>query len=181
MNSRKYKGKSLFIFPEDYTVVDIETTGLSSDLCEIIEISAIRYTKLQPTATCSTLLRPVRPISGFITRLTGITNAMVADAPPVEEAILDFYLFAEQDILMGYNVNFDINFLYDNLLRYHGILLTNSFVDILRMSRKALPSLPNHKQTTVAAYYGISTENAHRASVDCQICNACYQKLRKQF
>lgn len=178
--TRDFKGKSLLSFPENYTVVDIETTGLSPDICEIIEISAIKYVNFEKVSSFSTLIKPQNRISYFITKLTGITNDMVKDAPDISTAILDFQGYIGKDILMGYNVNFDINFLYDNLMRCHNIPLTNDFVDVLRFARKALPDLKNRSQTTVAEYYGISAFGAHRAERDCEICNACYLKLKEE-
>lgn len=179
--TKRRKGKSRMAFPEDYCVVDIETTGLAPEECEIIEIAAVRYRNGRKAAVFTTLIKPHNRITPFITELTGITNDMVKDAPDITSAIMDFYEFAGSDMLMGYNVNFDINFLYDNLLRCHGIYLTNDFVDVLRFSRKALPMLPNRKQTTVAAHYGIEIEGAHRAEKDCEICNACYLRLRDEL
>ena len=81
-------------------------------------------------------------------------------------------------MIVGYNVNFDINFLYDNLMEYFGRPLSNDYVDVLRYARKYLPGLPNHKQTTVAEHFGISIDGAHRAARDCLICNNCLEKLR---
>lgn len=179
--TKRLKGRSRLTFPEDYCVVDIETTGLAPEECEIIEIAAVRYRGGRKAAVFSTLIKPRHRITPFITELTGITNDMVKDAPDITSAIMDFYEFAGSDIIMGYNVNFDINFLYDNLLRCHGIHLSNDFVDVLRFSRKALPLLPNRRQTTVAAHYGIEIEGAHRAEKDCEICNACYLCLRDEL
>ncbi len=178
---KRKKGKSRIAFPEDYCVVDIETTGLSPEECEIIEIAAVRYRNGEKTAFFNTLIRPHSAIAPFITELTGITNDMVKDAPEIDTAIKDFYDFAGNDMLMGYNVNFDINFLYDNLLRCHGICLSNDFVDVLRFARKVLTMLPDRRQTTVAAYYGIEITGAHRAAKDCEICNACYLRLRDEM
>lgn len=178
--TREHKGKSLLRLPEDYTVIDIETTGLTADSAEIIEISAIRYRNLQQDETFSTLIKPKRRINSFITNLTGITNAMVKDAPDILSALTAFQDFIGQDMLMGWNVHFDINFLYDNLMRYKQIPLTNDFVDVLRLARRALPQLENRKQTTVAQYYGIPTDGAHRAQKDCEICHACYLRLREE-
>ena len=178
--TREFKGKSLLSFPENYTIIDIETSGLSPDSCEIIEISAIKYVNFEKVSSFSTLIKPQNRISYFITNLTGITNDMVKDAPDISKAILDFYSYIGKDILMGYNVNFDVNFLYDNLMRCHNIPLTNDFVDVLRFARKALPNLKNRSQTTVAEYYGISAVGAHRAERDCEICNACYLKLKEE-
>lgn len=178
---KRKKGKSRIAFPEDYCVVDIETTGLSPEECEIIEIAAVRYRKGEKAAVFNTLVKPKSAISPFITELTGITNEMVKEAPDIGTAIMEFYGFAGDDMLMGYNVNFDINFLYDNLLRCHGIYLGNDFVDVLRFARRVLTLLPDRKQTTVAAHYGIEIEGAHRAEKDCEICNACYLHLRDEM
>ena len=176
---RIFKGQSLFAFPDDYTVVDIETTGLSSGECEIIEVSALQYRDEVLIGTFSSLIKPTESISPFITALTGITDDMVKDAPDIQKVMGEFYDFVGKDILIGHNVNFDVNFLYDNLWLHNGLVLDNAFVDTLRLARKALPHLTNHKQTTVAAYYGITTDGAHRALRDCEICNAVYINLKR--
>lgn len=175
------KGKSRIAFPEDYCVVDIETTGLSPEDCEIIEIAVVRYRGGRRTDAFTTLVKPESAITPFITELTGISNDMVKDAPCISDAIKAFYEFVGEDMLMGYNVNFDINFLYDNLLKCHGIYLENDFVDVLRFARKVLPLMPDRKQTSVAAHYGINITGAHRAEKDCEICNACYKCLRDEM
>ncbi len=178
---RKFKGQSLYAFPSDYTVVDIETNGLMSGICEIIEVSALKVGDEVIRDSFSTLIKPTEPISRFITDLTGITDEMVENAPDVNEVMQNFYGFIGKDILIGHNVNFDVNFLYDSLWLHNGLVLDNPFVDTLRLARRALPYLPDHKQTTVAKHYGISTEGAHRALRDCEICNACYLNLKKEL
>lgn len=175
---RKGKGKSVIDFPSTYTVLDIETTGLDPRYCEIIEISAMKYSSGQNIGTFSTLVKPSEPIDEYITSLTGITNDMLKNAPDIVETMQKFYNFVGSDLIVGYNVNFDINFLYDNLLNCHSLTLSNSFIDVMRIARKVLPDLKNHKQVTVAEHYGISTAGAHRAAVDCEICNAIFEKLQ---
>ena len=177
---KRQKGKSLLALPEDYCVVDIETTGLSPRSCEIIEIAAVKYRGLKKVDTFTTLIRPKKRIPGFITELTGISNEMVADAPDISEAILSFYEFADGEMIMGYNVNFDIDFLYDALLKCHGIVFGNDFVDVVRFARKALPDMKGRSQTRVAEHFGISSYGAHRADVDCEICNEIYQRLMNE-
>lgn len=178
---RIYKGKSLFEFPSDYTVIDIETNGLVSGVSEIIEVSALKYRSEMLHDSFSTLIKPTERISYFVTQLTGITDDMVENAPDINEVLSKFYSFIDKDILIGHNVHFDVNFLYDNLWLHNGLVLDNSFVDTLRLARKALPFLSNHKQTTVAEYYGIPTDGAHRAMRDCEICNACYLNLKREL
>ena len=171
---RKGKGKSVIDFPSTYTVLDIETTGLDPRYCEIIEISAMKYSSGQNIGTFSTLVKPSEPIDEYITSLTGITNDMLKNAPDIVETMQKFYNFVGSDLIVGYNVNFDINFLYDNLLNCHSLTLSNSFIDVMRIARKVLPDLKNHKQVTVAEHYGISTAGAHRAAVDCEICKPTF-------
>ncbi|MDO4863081.1 MAG: 3'-5' exonuclease [Ruminococcus sp.] len=178
-DKRDKKGKSRLVLPRDYCVVDIETTGLTPSDSEIIEIAAVRYRDLERVGAFTTFVKPDKPISDFIVGLTGISNEMVADAPKISEAIIGFRDFVGDDIIMGYNVNFDINFLYDALLDCCGEALGNDFVDVLRFARKALPNLERRSQTRVADHLRINSKGAHRAEKDCEICNAIYQKLMK--
>ncbi len=176
---RPEKGQSLISFPETYTVIDIETTGLDPEYCEIIEMTAIRYSNGNIVDSFSTLVQPYWEIDRFITELTGITNEMVKDAPTIKPAIKQFYDFVKDDILVGYNVNFDINFLYDYLYECYQLPLSNSFVDVMRIARKLHPEWENHKLQTVASKFGIDTI-AHRSYSDCETCNTCYTSLASE-
>ena len=176
---RPYKGKSLFAFPSDFTVVDIETTGLSSCGAEIIEVSALRYRGDRFEAAFSSLIKPSAPIPFFITELTGITNAMVKDARDRKGVLRDFADFLAGDVIIGHNVNFDVNFLYDELSLHLGYTMKNDFVDVLRLSRKYLPELPNHKQVTIAAFFDLDVTGAHRALKDTEICAENYLRIKE--
>lgn len=81
------KGNSLIALPNDYTVVDLETTGLSPSCDEIIECAALRVQGGQITAEFQSLIHPSFPVSGFITELTGITNEMLDGQPSIREAM----------------------------------------------------------------------------------------------
>ncbi|MGN1119616.1 MAG: PolC-type DNA polymerase III [Oscillospiraceae bacterium] len=179
MTARPFKGSSIVAFPQRFVVVDIETTGMSPADSEIIEISAVRFAQGKRVETFSTLVKPNRRIGRFITNLTGITSAMTADAPRIAEAIEAFDSFLGRDIIVGYNVNFDVNYLYDAMMCCQNRPLSNDFVDVLRMTRRLFPELSDHKQTTVAAYLGISTVGAHRAETDCLICAAVMERMKQ--
>lgn len=181
--TREFKGKSLLSFPNDYTVVDIETNVTEWKECEIIEISAVKYRSNQKVDSFSVLIKSKGKIDWFITKLTGITDAMVANGVDIVTALTEFKSFVGNDIILGYNVNFDVNMLYDGLMKYKGEALCNDFVDVLRFAKYALrdDEIENRKQTTVANYFGIDTVGAHRAEKDCLICNAIYQILRKRL
>lgn len=178
---RKEKGKSLVTFPDDYTVIDIETTGLSPDWDEIIELAAIRYVKGTKTAEYLTLVHPENAVDEYITELTGITNEMLADAPTINDCIGAFANFVSNSVLVGYNVNFDINFIYDNLVECLGKPLSNDYVDVMRIARKELPDLKHHRQSDVAEFFNIKTNHSHRALYDCETCNRCFTALMEHI
>lgn len=175
---REYKGESLVDFVDNYTVIDIETTGLCPGYDEIIELAAVRVEKKEIVETFNYLIKPSRPINDFITSLTGITNEMLKDAFELE-AILPMYLdFLGESILVGHNVHFDINFIYDNSMNLLGFPLCNNFIDILRLSRNLLKSLDNHKLPTIARELNIDCTRAHRALDDCITAQKCYESIK---
>ena len=104
---------------------------------------------------------------------------MVADAPAIDEVILSFMDFLADDIIAGYNVAFDLSFIAENLAGYYAKRLANDYVDVMKLAQNELPFLGRYKQTAVAEYFNIATAGAHRALVDCNICNGCYQKLKE--
>ena len=177
---RSEKGKSIIAFPVDYVVIDVETTGLDPTYCEIIEVSAIKYSSGAVSDRFTSLVKPSEPIDDYIADLTGITNEMLSNAPDPAAVLPTFASFVSDSILVGYNVNFDINFLYDNL-KPLGVTLSNSFIDVLRLARRVVTDVPNHKLVTIANYYGISPEISHRSSADCETCNNCFVKLQSSI
>lgn len=176
---RYIDGKLLVAYPDDYTVLDIETTGLNPQNDYITEISAIKYRNNRRVDEFSSLVKPELSIPYYITRLTGIDDAMVADAPSIDEVILAFKDFLADDIIAGYNVGFDLSFIAENLASYYAKRLPNDYVDVMKLAQNELPFLGRYKQTAVAEYFNIATAGAHRALVDCNICNGCYQKLKE--
>lgn len=176
--TRQHKGKSLLTFPADYTVVDIETTGLDTRWDEIIELSALRVRGGEVCGRYSTFVKPENEISDFITSLTGITNEDVADAPAIAEAIPGFLDFVGSDIVVGHNVHFDVNFIYDAATIYVGTPVTNDIVDTMRLARHILPQLKHHRLHDVADTLGIIPTGAHRGLVDCETTHAVLQGLR---
>ena len=109
---RPEKGLSLIELPSDYVLLDLETTGLNPAGDSIIEIGAIKVKEYDIVDTFEAFVKPPHPISYFITDLTGITNEMVKDAGSIETVLPEFLRFVGSSLVMGHNVNFDINFLY---------------------------------------------------------------------
>jgi DNA polymerase-3 subunit epsilon len=176
---RPDKGNSLMAYPDDYTVVDVETNTVVDGVIDLIEVSALRVRANVPVSSFSSLVRPHESVNWFVQGLTGINDDMAWSAPLPCDVLPDFSAFLGQDVLLGHNVNYDVNVLYDNLVRLGLPPLANDFVDVLRLSRRLLPDLPSHKQTYIAEYFGIDTLGAHRALIDCEICHLNFQKLKE--
>ena len=160
------KGNSLLEIVPDYTIIDLETTGLDPHSDEIIEIACVKFRNFKEIDRFTSLVHPERPIPSFITIHTGISNEMVASAPRFADITDNIISFLHDDIIIGHNVHFDINFLYDNLLKTADYTFSNDFIDTMRLSRLVLPDLYNHKLETVAEYFK-SCGTHHRAEADC--------------
>lgn len=181
------KGKNIIAFPDKYCVIDIETTGLSSDFDSIIEVSGILFENGQEVAHYTSLIKPDAVyedgsyIDEFIEELTGITNKMLSSAPDPKTVLQEFKDFIGDNILVGHNVNFDINFLYDNFKHYLSAIFNNDFVDTMRLSRILHPEESHHRLVDLSERYNIDYSNAHRSLVDCQITELCYEHLKEEI
>lgn len=172
------KGEKITTFPDDYTIIDLETTGLSSQYDSIIEVGAIKIRNNQISGTYQQLINPGFEISDFITDLTGISNEMLEGMPSIEEKIDEVIDFISDDIVVGHNVNFDINFIYDNLYRIKNKEFSNSYIDTMRFSRKLHKELRHHRLADMADLYNIEDNNAHRALGDCYTTLSLFENLR---
>lgn len=179
-------GKSLFTFPSDYTVIDLETTGLEPYNDHIIEIACVKYRGGKEVDRFDTLIQPPpyyfnfdnAPVyvPDFITELTGITNEMLINAPCFKSIGQKIYDFLDGEILVGHNVTFDIRFLKLNFRIDFYLPFYNDYVDTLRLSRRILPDLPHHTLTTMADHFNIEAP-PHRAFSDCLTTQNLLQKL----
>lgn len=193
---REHKGKSLIALPSSYVVIDTETTGLDYDFCNLIEISAMKFQDDICVDKFSTLIQPplrqcyrLLPdddtmeiqsfyVDAFISDLTGITNEMLEKAPTPKQVIPQFIEFIGDSILVGHNVNFDINFLYDAALETCNVPLVNDFIDTLRISRKVFPELSHHRLSDIAEACEVPFEVMHRADCDCCATSECFKKMK---
>lgn len=158
---------------ECFVAVDVETTGLSCVANEMIEISAIKYVRNQVVDKFTTFVKPKLAIPYYITKITGITNEMVENAPMIEEVMPNLIQFIGDAIIVAHNASFDFGFL-QNYSNYS--FSKNKVVDTVRLSRMLHPELPNHKLGTVAKYIGIEEDGFHRAEFDCECCAKIYMK-----
>lgn len=175
---REYKGKSLIEFPDNYVIIDIETTGFNPKNDEIIEIGAVKVCGNKITSIFQSLARPMNPINEYISNLTGITNNMLAEANPIGAVLDSFVSFIGDAVLVGHKINFDVNFLYDHCEAHLLHYLKNDFIDIRQLFRKQKCSVENYKHTTLCEKCAIQNTNAHRALSDCLAANNLYQSLK---
>ena len=155
-----------------FVVVDLETTGGPPGADAITEIGAVRVRGGAVESEMSTLVNPGRAIPAQITVLTGITNAMVAGAPPVGEALSAFLAWARLDgestVLVAHNARFDVGHLR-GAARALGLGWSEPTVlDTLGLARRAWSraEVPDHKLGTLAALVGSPIRPVHRALGD---------------
>ena len=159
------RGQSL---DDTFVVFDIETTGLSKETESITEIGAVKVVDGKIIDRFSTFVNPERPIPAEITKLTGITNEMVADAPVITEILPRFLEFCQDAVLVAHNANFDTGFIRLNAERKCGIEVKNTVLDTLELSRSLLPELKKHKLDIICEQLGVSLEGHHRAVNDAE-------------
>ncbi len=150
-----------------FVVFDIETTGLYPAKDRITEIGAVKVENGKISDKFSTFVNPGMPIPEFITKLTGITDEMVADAPDTNAALESFIEFTGGLPVVAHNASFDTGFIKHHA-RLNNKIFNNTILDTLQLSRYLFPELSKHKLDAVAKHLGIRLDNHHRAVNDAQ-------------
>ncbi|MBT5022345.1 hypothetical protein HOK51_02725 [Candidatus Woesearchaeota archaeon] len=149
-----------------YTIIDIETTGLSKHRHNITEIAAARMHKGKIVDKFQTLVNPQVKIPRFITRLTGIDNELVKDAPKICEALPDFIKFLGDNVFVAHNATFDYGFLHHNCKTHHDHTLLNEKVCTRKIATRLLPDLHRKRLGDLCEYFDVTNVQAHRAMAD---------------
>lgn len=185
VSKRPDKGDSIIAFPSVYCMLDVETTGHYPGVDSIIEIGAIKYQNGQEVDRFQSLVQPPVSRNGlfvedFTTEYTGITNDMLANAPKTPDVLEQFADFLGDTIIIGYNISFDVNFLYDAYVEYLGRTLPNDHIDCLRMARRLYPEMEQHRLSDMTERFGIVNQRAHRALCDVEATQSLYLILREE-
>ncbi|MGE0878631.1 MAG: DEDD exonuclease domain-containing protein [Acidimicrobiia bacterium] len=150
-----------------FCVLDIETTGSSTEHDSITEIGAVKVRAGECLGTFQTLVNPGCAVPPEITVLTGITESMVRKAPRIESVLPAFSRFVEGCVVVGHNVRFDLSFLNLALGRDAWPQLDGPAVDTLPLARRLLrDDVPNCKLSTLASRLRLDHRPSHRALDD---------------
>ena len=160
--AERAKQRSFGLIEDDVVVLDTETTGLSVQDCELIEISAARMRGREVVDRFDTFVHPTGPIPPEIMELTSITNADVANAPSAKEAVAALEEFVGGCPVIAHNATFDRSFIE---AVPGGVRVSDIWIDSLALSRIALPRLSSHKLSFIAELFGCDAVS-HRACDD---------------
>ena len=165
----------------DFVIIDIETTGLSVENDEILEIGAIRIVNGNRVEEYERLIAVKTEIAQNISELTGITQEQVKEnGKPINEALPSFMDFVKGSEVAGYNVNFDHDFLLAECSR-QGIDITKiKFTDVMTIVKSKLKGMRSYNLESVAKRLGITTKQQHRALSDCYLLYQVYCKLNEK-
>lgn len=160
----KYEG-----MPREYVVFDLETTSQYTRYARIVEIAAAKYKDGEKVDCFESLVKPKRPIPKSATKLHGIADDDVTDAPMWESVQAMFFDFIEDLPLVGHNVaNYDIPIVMYQSQRW----FDNLYIDTLQRVRKAFPKLKSYKLEYLKERLGLSSGISHRAMSDVDTTNA---------
>ncbi len=162
-----------------YTVIDLETTGLSAKLDKIIEIGAVRFVDGKESEVFSTYVNPGVKLPERIVELTGITDADVENAPDMEEILDGLEAFLGGEVLVGHNLLFDYSFL-KRAFSFRKRPFEKTGIDTLRIARTCLPQAERKGLGDLCGFYNIPII-AHRAVGDARATGLLYQRLLQEF
>ena len=151
----------------EFVVIDIEAIAGKSRPTRIIEIGACRITKGRIVDEFEALVNPDTSLPPFISTLTGITEEMLASAPPFAEIANRWLSFAGDAVLAAHNSNFDVTLLNQEIASvFPGCRMRNSEICTVQLARRVLPNLGKHHLDALAGHFGFQVTARHRAAGD---------------
>lgn len=150
-----------------FCIVDVETNGGHGDRGALTEIGAVRVRGGVELDRFQSLINPCTDIPPFITALTGISNATVANAPTAQVVLPVFRAFLDDAVMVAHNIRFDAGMLNAQAARLGMPTFSNRRVDTLALARRLLrPEVPNCKLATLAQALNLDHQPSHRALDD---------------
>jgi DNA polymerase-3 subunit epsilon len=148
-----------------YTIIDIETTGGSPKNDRITEIAIISFNGEEITDVFCSLINPEVPVPYFITKITGITDSMLVNAPKFSEIAYEIMKITANKIFVAHNVSFDYNFVKEEFKRI-GIEFNRKKLCTVQKSRLLIPGKKSYSLGNICCDLNINIENRHRALGD---------------
>lgn len=172
-NASKFRKMKKFLKNEksnaNYVVIDIETDGLDKRSCSIIELGAVKFENSK-FKEFNILIKSSKKLPKEITTLTGITEELLRnEGVLVEKGLSEFLKFVGKSIIVGYNIDFDISFINEELKKLGKDKLNNKRYDLMKYVKNENLFLDNYKLQTVLKEYGIDEKIPHRATLDAKI------------
>ncbi|WP_026962490.1 helicase C-terminal domain-containing protein [Alicyclobacillus herbarius] len=153
-----------------FVVLDLETTGLSPDRHEILEIGAVEWIDGQIGETFHSLIRPASKVDAAIFELTGLSPADLMHAPPMADVLPRLLSFLEGHVLAGHHIEFDLGFLHAACEAFGYVLpVSEDALDTLHLSRILCPQAREHRLIDLARRYNIPVRTPHRALADAEV------------
>lgn len=163
-----------------YVVLDVETTGLSSEEDRIIEIAAIRIQEGKVVEEFQTLVNPNIQLKKEITELTGITGEMLKrEGVSIKEALEKLIAFVGELPILCHNATFDCGFLRQEARRNQVQLFRNPCKDTLTLARRRVKGVKAYTLIALCEHFRIDATGAHRALKDCYLTQAVFEKLNE--
>jgi len=150
-----------------YAIIDVETTGGSPMLDRVIEIAVFVFDGEKITDQYATLINPRRPIDPYVTKLTGITEEMVQDAPLFEDIQERLLELTHENIFVAHNVKFDFGMIRQEFKRL-GIDFNRKQLDTVNLARRVLPGFNSYSLGNICDSLGIEIKDRHRAKGDAE-------------
>lgn len=197
LTSSLYKKQHLYEMPEltistvrknssykdisNFVAIDVETTGLRPKNDDIVEISAVKFIDWEPVEYMSSLINPQKEIPKEATLINNITNEMVKNSPVIDSVVDSFSDFIKGFNVVGYNLEFDLSFLYVNNLNL--FTQKRKYYDLLSICRKRInkDDILNYKLNTVCEYYDIYRDDSHRSTSDALATGIIFANLTKKI
>ncbi|HMN48305.1 MAG TPA: exonuclease domain-containing protein [Ignavibacteriaceae bacterium] len=164
-----------------FSVVDVETTGLSANKNRVIEIALVKIENLKITDRLHYLINPQTYIPPFITSLTGISNDDVIGAPFFSDIVDEIISFTDKTILTAHNFSFDSSFLNSEFMICGREFENEHSCCTLKLARNIYPTLKSKSLTSVAQSLNLKNSNAHRALGDAEITAKVLLKMIKEL
>lgn len=164
---------------DNYTALDVETTGLNPKRDRIIEIGAVKVRDGKAVDCFQYLVNPGRVLDEHVCKLTGIDGGMLANAPEIGQLLEPLFAFIGEDVLVGHRILFDYSFVKKAAVN-HNLAFERKGIDTLKLARKFLVDLESRKLEYLCSYYKIAHE-AHRALGDAKAASDLYIKLAELF